>query len=118
MTSREWESLAVSYFTIFTAVLAFILASLILAGCSSTVPYVTVQPVGPHDELAWLVDGPDMVITAHNPTDRELHVTLHCVGDGYVPAMPVVIPARGEWRGMGQVMNRDVHASPCWLEGI
>lgn len=90
-------------------------AALLLSGCAQTAPYVTLQPVGPVNELAWWSDGSDLVFTAHNPTTKTFHGQMVCMD---LPPMPLDLAPGQEWRGLGQLMNRYAHASPCQLVGL
>lgn len=84
--------------------------------CKDPGVYVTVM-IPPHDELAWFADGPQMLCVAHNRTARAVSGNLRCLGDEYTASLPVSL-APGEERAVGfcQVMNRDVHAEPCWID--
>lgn len=90
----------------------------LICGCAPTVPYVTVRSVEAYNRNDFFNDGPEAVITVHNPTNKSLTAILRCVGDTYTPVMPVSLPAHKEWSAFGQVMAKDLHANPCHLEDI
>lgn len=111
---RELAAMALML-TMFIGIAVIIAAlSLFMVGCAMSQPYVTVQSVGVTNEVAWFSDGPTLAITVHNPTDREIHGELACTGA--LERQPLTIYPHSEWRGLGQVMNREVHADPCWFE--
>jgi hypothetical protein len=90
----------------------------LVCGCASTVPYVTVRPVEAYNRNDFFNDGPEVVITVHNPTNKSITAVLHCGRDLYTPTFPVSILAHKEWSAFGQVMAKDLHAEPCRLEDI
>jgi hypothetical protein len=112
----ENKAAAVGFSIAFVGFLLFLLV-VALFGCAHEIrAYVTVS-VPPHDELAWFADGPEMICWIHNKTDHRVVGRLHCLGDHYTAAQPISLEA-GEERMIGacQVMNRDVHAGPCWID--
>lgn len=97
-----------------------VLALFASIGCASTAPY-TVSVYDPRDpmdtsRLAWFEDGPDIVLTVRNNTNKNARLAIHCAGADNV--WEVNVPSRGEIRGVGRLMNKDVHANPCQVEEI
>lgn len=105
-------------------VIAFLfLLSLSLSGCFSG-GEIRVWTHPTQDVMSWNTDGPPLVITVENPSDHPITAEVACYNSGdavyptYESTWIVKVPAHSFKTGLGQVMNRDIHANPCWLKEV
>lgn len=88
----------------------------LLAGCATpTEPYLRYHPTS-RITNSWFADGPPMFFVVRNPLNVTIQSVVTCPqlsGDGYWIS---TVPPHGEAWGLGQVMNKDVHADVCTLK--
>lgn len=92
--------------------------ALLLSGCVAlTQPYVRTHAMD-QQQMQWFEDGPNLVITVGNPTDKRLEIWVVCRADnflGHTDPWLTVLPPKTETRVMGRVMNRFAYSNPCWV---
>lgn len=95
------------------------MVSVFLVGCATqTGVTVSTHAIGDRNPLAWFNDGPPLSITVENHDPVAKSGVLRCVqqDQGYATAYPLQLAPKSEWHGIGQVMNKDVMANPCWFD--